>query len=518
MPRSRLYFALIGLGLSAAVAALPATGAAEPATLAAGKRPNVLMIIVDDYAASLHDVAQAGPVRTPNLDRLAKRGTWFNRAYNASPICCASRTAILTGVQTSKTGIYYNNQAYRRVPGSIAKAEALPGHFRRNGYVVAGYGKIAHTPFMEDDVGDYTPGYYKIHNRVGDVSYTDEMLLDHHVLPGSRRSVPKQSNHALHANWNWDWGVLPDDWDRDDPMRLQQDTEQANRSIEFLRTSHDAPFMLICGFWRPHISWTVPKRYFDRYPLESIRLPTGYLPGDLDDLPKPARWIASHRGEHANVVAGGLWKECLQAYYASISYADEQVGRVLDALEKSPHNENTIVVFLADNGFHTGEKEHWLKFALWEQTCRVAFSIAAPGMKPQELRAPVGTIDIYPTLNRLCGLPAPTTHELDGVDLTPLLEGKNPDPDRAVLSTYGPGNHSIRNSRFRYIRYRDGNEELYDHDQDPHEWTNLAAHPRHAETKAKLAKHLPKHDAPQVAPPGVVGKSHAVWEDEAFEK
>ena len=487
----------------------------DPVSAAPPRQLNVLFLIIDDHAATLHDVHQSGPVHTPNLERLARRGTWFSRAYNDAPICAAARSAILTGVHATKTGLYYNNQGYRRVPGSIATVETLPGHFLRHGYTVAGYGKIAHTTFMEDDVADYTPGFYKIHDKPGDVSYTDKMLLKDHILPGSRRSVPANSNHKFHANGHWKWGVLPDDWDRDNPAKLQQDTEQANRTIAFLDQPHDSPFLLICGFWRPHDSWTVPKRYFDMHPIESIELPEGYLPNDLSDLPKPGRWIAAHRGEHANMVAAGMWKQYMRAYYASISYIDEQVGRVLDALERSPHRGNTIVVFAADNGFHVGEKDHWLKQALWEQTCRVGFSISVPGLPPQDVRAPVSTIDIYPTLNHLCGLAAPTTHQLDGVDLTPLLEGKRRDRGRPVLSTYGQGNHSIRDERFRYIRYRDGSEELYDHDRDPWEWHNLAANPAFAPNRRELARSLPTVNAPPVAGPAVKGMS---WEDEAFEK
>jgi arylsulfatase A-like enzyme len=363
--------------------------------------------------------------------------------------------------------------------------ETLPGNFLRHGYLTAHFGKVAHNRFLEDDERDYTPGYFKKFNHAADVTHVEGALWKH-IIPGSRVDM-----------WSdgWSWGVLPDDWDRDDPRKLQQDTEFANRTIEVVGRKHEQPFFAACGFWRPHVRWIVPKRYFDMYPLESIEIPEGYRGDDLEDLPKPARVLATHRGEHDFIVKNALWKKSLQAKYASTSYVDDQIGRVLDALEAGPNNDNTIVVFAADNGWHTGEKNHWSKFYLSELANRVVFAISVPGMKPQVSTTPVGLIDIYPTLVALCGLTPPATHTLDGVDLSAILAGRSKDRGKPVLSTYGQGSHSLRDERFRYTRYRDGSEELYDHRGDPHEWNNLAGDPRFAPAKARLAAHLPAVEA-----------------------
>jgi arylsulfatase A-like enzyme len=447
-------------------------------------------------------------VPTPNLRRLAARGTWFTHGYVDSPGCCPSRTAFLTGVHATRSGVYYNSQAYRRTQSWISRVETLPGNFLRQGYLVAGFGKIAHNRFLEDDARDYSPGHYRMFNRTGDITHTDAALLDK-ILPGSRVDFWHNS---------WSFGMLPDDWDRDDPTKLQQDTEVANYTIDFVRRRHDRPFFVGCGFWRPHVSWTVPRRYFDRFPLELIEIPPGYRGDDLDDLPGPARWLATHRGEHDYIVRSGLWKRALQAKYASTAYVDEQIGRVLDALEAGPNNDNTIIVFAADNGWHTGEKNHWSKFYLSELANRVVFAISVPGMKPQVSSTPVSLIDIYPTLVSLCGLQPPATHELDGVDLAAILRGSSKDRGSPVLSTYGEGCHSLRDERFRYTRYRDGSEELYDHYYDPHEWRNLAADPRFASARARLAAHLPKINAPGIefASDRDRDADGNRWTDEAF--
>lgn len=482
------------------------------AALAEGVAPraarplNVLVLIIDDHGAQLHDVFQQSPVATPNMRRLSERSTWFTRAYVAAPACCPSRTALLTGVHPARSGVYYNSQAYRRASTFISKVATLPGHFKAHGYLTAGYGKIAHNRFLQDDVGDYTSGYYKMLNRAGDVAFTEAQLLQQ-IVPGTKTEMWHDS---------WDYGVLPDDWDRDDPLKLQQDTEQANRTIALLQERHEQPFFVACGFWRPHVSWTVAKRYFDRYPPESLSISDGYKPFDLDDLPKPARWLATHRGEHAYIVAHDQWEKSLQAYYASIAYVDEQIGRVLDALDAGPNAADTVVVFLSDNGWHTGEKDHWSKFYLSELACRVVFSISAPGAKPQRCDASVSLLDAYPTLVSLCGLPAPTTHELDGVDLGPLVRGASDVRRPPVVSTYGRGCHTIRDARYRYTRYRNGDEELYDHQVDPHEWTNRAGDPQLSAVKMRLAAGLPKVDAADVELIHGGADEENAWSDEAF--
>ncbi len=494
-------FLAVAVGIAASVqAALPG------GSLAGKPRYNVLFIIIDDHGAGLQDAVEGtAAVRTPNMQRIAQRGTWFTRAYADAPACCPSRTAFLTGVHTAKSGVYYNGDAYRRTTAAISKVVVLPQHFLKQGYLTAGYGKIAHNRFLQDETAAFTPGYYKMLNR--DATHT-ETALAKFVLPGSEVDFWTQS---------WNWGILPDDWDRKDPTKLQQDTEFANHTIALLKQKQAQPFFVACGFWRPHVSWYVPKRYYDMYPLDSIALPKGYREDDLNDVPAPARWLATHRGEHAFTVKQGLWKKALQAYYASISYVDEQIGRVLDALESSPHRDNTIVVFAADNGWHIGEKDHWSKFYLSELACRVVFSISVPGAKPQTSRTPVGLIDLYPTLVSLCGLPAPATHTLDGVDLSPILRGERTERGAPVLSTYGPESHSLRNARFRYTRYRNGEEEFYDHDADPYEWKNLAGDPQHAAAKAMLVRALPKVNAPQIAGPSGVPTADAnAWKDEAF--
>ncbi len=456
------------------------------------------MIIIDDAAPSLHNVGQKSPLNTPNLQRIGSRGTWFSQGYCNAPCCNPSRNALLSGVHASRSGVYYNSQKYPET--WIRHAETVPARFKRAGYLTAGYGKVAHT--MKDSMPDYTEGYVRPHNSTEHVTHRDSDLRQH-IIPGTlRESVGK----------NFTWGILPDDWDRDDPQKFQQDTEQANRAIKLLKKEHDRPFFLACGFWRPHVTWEVPQRYYDLHSIHEIDVPPGYHPFDLEDLPKPGRWMAKPDSAHANILKSGLWRRCLQGYYASMSYIDEQIGRVLDALETSPYADNTIVVFLSDNGMHLGEKHHWLKYTLWEQATGVFLSIRVPGYPNQHLDTPTSLIDIYPTLLTLCGL-EPPEHQLDGVDLTPVLAGERTDRGRPVLSTWGRGCHAVRNHRYRYIRYRNGDEELYDHSADPHEWKNLASQPKYSSVKAQLAEYLPKSDAPDTRKHNEDGSE---WDERAF--
>lgn len=483
-----------GIGRLSSVALLALAGGwvAPPAAEAAGERPNVLMIFIDDHAANMTSVLDASRVKTPNMERLAARGTWFTRAYNAAPSCGPSRTALLTGVHPVNSGVYYNSQAFRRTKTPIAQAQTLQQLFLSEGYLTAGYGKVEHTGYQNDELKNYTPGYRVRHRDPRQVTHPEQELWKQ-VIPGTLR-VPDPEYLPTR------FGMLPDEWDADDPARLTEDTETANRTLAFLGERHEQPFFLTCGFYRPHSERIVPKRYYDLYPLDEMRIPPSYLPGDLDDVPVAGRWRATKLGTHAAVVKAGLWREYMRSYYAATSYVDEQIGRVLDALEASPYSGNTIVVFASDNGYNAGEKDMWAKFALWDQTCRVVFAISLPGSRAQVVDTPVSLIDIYPTLLKLCRLPPPTAQTLDGVDLGPLLQGESSLPRKTVLSTWGVGNHSVTDGRFRYIRYLNGDEELYDLSTDRYEWTNQAGNPRFQLIKQALAAQLPAEDAPEIEP------------------
>lgn len=442
-------------------------------------RPNILFIILDDYAPDWSQMLMPGRVKTPNLDRLARRGTWFRQAYCPAPACNPSRVSLLTGVEPHRSGVYLNSQPYRRSPTWIGKVTNLPRHFRDHGYLVAGFGKIAHHDFQEDETDSWSEGQFQLLVNEEDIDY-GRFARPNTVPPG----MPSF----------YQWGPLPDTWDRGNGSEMQQDTRNTNRAIALVGKPQERPFFCGLGLFRPHLRWYAPQRYFDLYPVDEIQAPPGLRWDDLDDLPPAAR--AMRRPPiFEGLVGGGYWRQAIQAYLASITYADEQVGRVLDALEQGPNSGNTIVVLISDNGWHNGEKGHYSKYTLWEQATKVACLISVPGRTPGVSDEPVSLVDLYPTLLGLCGLPAPRTHALDGVDLAPLLADPSAGRGRPVLTTQGRGNHAVRSRDYRYIRYRNGEEELYDHRTDPHEWHNLADDPVHAAIKAGLARALPGENA-----------------------
>jgi arylsulfatase A-like enzyme len=238
------------------------------------------------------------------------------------------------------------------------------------------------------------------------------------------------------------------------------------------------------------------------YPLDRITLPV-VKADDLADVPAGGqRMAADRRGDLELVMQEGKYRELLQAYLANITYCDALVGRLLEALAAGPAANNTIIVLWSDQGWHLGEKNHLHQFTLWERSTRVPFLVVAPGVTRPQTRTTraVGLIDLFPTLNELCALPP--VANLDGQSLVPLLRDPQLAWDRPALTTHGRGNHALRSERWRYIRYEDGGEELYDHASDPHEWTNLAGKPEFAAVKADLAKSLPKTDAPALASRG----------------
>jgi arylsulfatase A-like enzyme len=270
-------------------------------------------------------------------------------------------------------------------------------------------------------------------------------------------------------------------------------------TIERLNTRHDRPFFLACGLHKPHMPWNVPRKYYDMFPLDQIILPK-VLETDLDDIPPAGVKIAKPQGDHRLILESGRWKDAVQAYLAAIAFADAMVGRLIDALDNSPHKDNTIIVLWGDHGWHLGEKQHWRKFTLWEEATRAPLVFVAPGVTRPEgvCNRTVDFMGIYPTLCELCGLTVPP--HVQGTSLKPLLIGPAAPWDRPALTTYMFNNHAVRSEHWRYIRYNDGSEELYDEDHDPMEWTNVASRPELASVKAELARYLPRSNAPDAGP------------------
>ena len=437
--------------------------------------PNVLFIAVDDLNDWIEPMGGHPQAKTPNLSRLARRSTLFTRAYTAAPSCNPSRAALMTGIAPYRSGVYNNRQAWRP---AMPDAVTLPQAFRGGGYWAGGAGKIYHGVYPDPPSWDeYWPS--KSNQRPADPYPAQRPVND---IPGSG---------------NFDWGPL--EAGRAD----MSDYKVADWIAGQLRTQRDEPFFLACGIFRPHLPWYVPEKYLDRFPADSIELPTVFNK-DLLDVPQRGVSMARPERDHASVVEHGQWEEAVRSYLASVNFADDMIGIVLDALDESGHADNTIVVLWGDHGWHLGEKHHWRKFALWEEATRVPLLIrvppGVPGL-PEGTRdgavspRPVNLLDLYPTLVELAGIEAP--EGLDGRSLVPLL--RNPErPWQPTVSTYGRLNHAVRSDDFRYIRYEDGGEELYDHRVDPMEWTNLAEDESYAHVKRDLAQWLPEHNAEDV--------------------
>ncbi|MEM9281813.1 MAG: sulfatase [Verrucomicrobiota bacterium] len=441
----------------------------------AANRPNVLFLAVDDMKDWVNCLGgYEGTVHTPHIDRLAARGTLFANAHCPSPKCAPSRIAVMTGLMPSTTGLYDNSHWwYPNDPDMLT----IPVHFMRHGYRVVGAGKIFH----------HTAG-----NHPADQWHDFQKLLfrDDPWFRSVKLNYPWSDDGPYPENFPFsgvvglghenDWGSLGyEEADYDD-------TRTADYAVSFLEGSFEQPFFLACGLFRPHLPWYVPQKYFDLYPLEEVVLPP-VKENDVNDLPIAGKAFAEARRKDWEKIRGaGKWREAVQAYLASISYADAQLGRVLDALDASEAVGNTVVVLWSDHGWHLGEKDHWHKTTLWEEATRVPFVISAPGFDPGVSNRSVSLIDLFPTLNELCDLP-PLDRQ-DGESLVPLLQDPEAPCERPAIVEYKEGNVAVRSDRFRYIRYADGSEEFYDLISDPHEWKNRAEDGDLAEVKLELRK------------------------------
>ena len=440
---------------------------ARRASVSTPDRPNILFLVSDDMNDWIGCLGGHPDAITPNIDRLAQRSMLFEQAHCSAPICNPSRASLMSGLNPSTTGCYGNRQALRMSAVGF-DAVTLPRYFSNHGYSARGVGKITHGKFP--DPASWDDFYPNLRSQ------------------GMEDAEPPSENmNGLNAS-GFDWGPL------DVTDGQTADGRIAQHTIEQLGRKHDKPFFLACGWRKPHLSWYAPRKYFDIYDPKTLTLPR-VNEDDLNDLPTAALKYTENKYYRA-VTAAHKEREGVQAYLACISFIDAQLGRVLDALDASAYANNTVVVFWGDHGWHLGEKRHWSKSTLWQESTRAPLMIMAPGLKPGRCQTPVSFIDIYPTLVELAGLPA--NRELDGQSLVELMKNPQAHWDRPALTTHGRGNHSLRTKRWRYTRYQDGGEELYDHSKDEMEWTNLAKNPAYADVKAQMKKWLPKSDAKDV--------------------
>ncbi|MEM6916993.1 MAG: sulfatase, partial [Verrucomicrobiota bacterium] len=342
--------------------------------------------------------------------------------------------------------------------------EGLAAQFLKAGYQVSGAGKIYHSmQYHAEEWSEY---------------------MDKTGMSGNGPGVEKYDGYHVDK-------IFPELKDED-----IVDWHATDYCVDRLEKEHDKPFFLACGLYKPHLAFVAPRKYYEEFPLESIELPP-HLEDDLDDIPPAGVKMAAPERDHAKFLKSGRWKAAIQSYLATCAYADMNVGRLLDALERGPNKDNTIVVLWTDHGWSLGEKQHWRKFALWEETTRTPLIWVVPGVTEAGAKSsrPVDLMSVYPTLCELAGIQVPG--HVEGTSIVPLLKNPQAEWGLPAITTHGRGNHSVRTETHRYIRYADGSEELYHNAEDPYEWSNLAGIADFADLKAELAEWLPKSEVPE---------------------
>ncbi len=440
---------------------------------------NVVFISIDD----LNDwanvfTAYPGAVHTPNIDRLIDSGVSFENAYSQAAVCNVSRTSVLSGQDPTTTQVLDNSTDWQ---DKLAPSMTLPAFMKDAGYYSAGAGKLFHKTFIEKSI-------------------RDQLFDEYQAATGARSFPDDEAGHTTVGDFQG--GVF-------DPSggRFLDDAATAAFAENFLSSAQaDAgPFMLSLGFIRPHLDWVVPQEYFDLYPLEEIVLPgkidpvTGLFvaPDGTPDIDSSQKFFEllddNKKGTHGEIVTEDAWKLLVQAYLASISYMDHQLGRVLDAIDANGHTNDTMIVAWSDHGYHLGDREQlWGKFTLWEEAAKAPLVIKVPGVTDKSTNPadhytlkPVELLDIYPTILELAGIaPSQWPPHLEGQSLAPLVNGTGTINKPAFTWMYG--SYSVRDGNFRYTRYEDGSEELYDLAQDPSQLVNLAGDAAFAAIKAGL--------------------------------
>ena len=433
--------------------------------------PNVLFIAIDDMNDWTTLFDKDNPIKTPNLERLAGRGVFFSKAFCSTPACNPSRTAIMTGLHATTSGVYGNRDPWRKI---LPNAVTLPQYFERHGYASRGAGKIFH------------------HGAAGKSDPDNPDFQNFFPMLRARGPKPNYNGYSTGplSKTYYDWG---------EHTQKMIDLDMVEWVENVMDQRWDCPMFLAAGIFKPHLPFYAPPDTFRKYPFDKTKLPP--MPAnDLDDVP-PAAVKKAHTEFflYQNTTAQpqnspGSLKRMVQCYQASADFADQMVGRLIDKLDASGRADNTIIVLWADHGYHLGDKESCVKFTLWEKANHVPLIIVAPGITRPGTRCdkPVGLLDIYPTLVELAGLPAKPDN--DGRSLVPLLKDPKRKWPHMPVMTMGKGNHAVRSDRWRYIRYADGSEELYDHSNDPWEWKNLAGKPKYEGIIEQHRKHLPAEE------------------------
>ena len=435
----------------------------------AAERPNVLFIAIDDLNDWVGCLGGHPQAKTPDIDRLAKRGTLFTNAHCQAPLCNPSRTSLLTGLRPSTTGIYGLAPWFRTV-AALRDRVTLPQALKAGGYRTLSVGKIYH--------GGYPPA--KDRAAEMDVFGKSPAL----ALPAKKFVATPDPIKLM------DWGVFPE---KDEQ---QLDWKTADQAVAWLKEPPKRPFFLAVGFFLPHVPCYASKKWFALHPDDKLVIPK-VKEDDRDDVPDFAWYLHWKLPEPrlSWLKKNRQWRPLVRAYLASTSFMDSQVGRVLDALTAAKLEKNTLVVLWSDHGWHLGEKGITGKNSLWERSTRVPLIFAGPGVTAKaRCKRPVELLDLYPTLAELCGVKAPKG--LEGHSLATLLKKADAARPWPAITTHNQGNHAVRTERWRYIRYADGSEELYDHDSDPHEWTNLAKQKKYAAVLNVHRMWLPKVDRP----------------------
>lgn len=452
--------------------AIPSVTGQKPQTATASK-PNVLFIAIDDQNDWVGAFGGHPLAKTPHLDKLAQRGTAFLNAHCQAPLCNPSRTSLMLGLRSTTTGIYGLSPWFRTLEEWKDRV-ALPQHFHAHGYKTMSTGKIYHggaggpkERLREFDVWG---------NAGGLGAKPDKKLIG---------PTPMGNNPLM------DWGVFPH---RDED---KGDYQVASWTIEQLKQApKDQPFFLAAGFFLPHVPCYATQAWFDLYPDDDSVLPR-VLPEDRSDTPRFSWYLHWELPEPRLkwVQENHQWRNLVRSYLACTSFVDAQIGRILSTLEEQGLAENTIVVVWGDHGWHLGEKGITGKNTLWDRGTKVPLIFAGPGVSSNgRCSQPAELLDIYPTLIDLCNL-APRK-DLEGISLVPQLRNATALRERPAITSHNQGNHGIRSERWRFIRYADGSEELYDHESDPNEWTNLASRPEYAKVLEDHRKWLPKIDVP----------------------